>query len=193
MNAHQQVSEPKPPEDPDSPLTYTMEGFHGIPPSPLIPFFWSPGWNSEQSINKYQIEIGGALHDSATGLKLIKAAESLTFSKFEEIPDAFEAKDNGLLMIPQNLIFGSEELSSMALAVQQRIPDPFVVISRSDAEKYGIEEGQNLLLTAGDTKLAGKAIIKERFPKGIAGIPHNLPEFTGLKTPGWATITGESQ
>ncbi len=69
MNANKNVSEPKPPEDPDSALTYTMEGYQGKPPSSIIPFFWSPGWNSVQSINKYQIEVGGSLHDGDPGLR----------------------------------------------------------------------------------------------------------------------------
>ncbi len=63
MNADKNVSEPKPPEDDDSPFSFTMEGFRGEPPSSVIPFYWSPGWNSVQSINKYQIEVGGPLHD----------------------------------------------------------------------------------------------------------------------------------
>ena len=54
MTADVNVSEPKPPVDTDSPLSYTMEGLRGMPPSSIIPFFWSPGWNSVQSVNKYQ-------------------------------------------------------------------------------------------------------------------------------------------
>ncbi len=46
MLANLVVSEPKPKQDDDSPFSFTMEGYSGKPPSPLIPFFWSPGWNS---------------------------------------------------------------------------------------------------------------------------------------------------
>ncbi len=73
MLANVNVSEPKPPEDPDSSLSYTMEGFRGLPPSTMIPFFWSPGWNSVQSINKYQQEIGGPLHGGDPGIRLLAA------------------------------------------------------------------------------------------------------------------------
>ncbi len=37
MNANLHVSEEKPPEDPDSSLSYTMEGFRGLPPPTLTP------------------------------------------------------------------------------------------------------------------------------------------------------------
>ena len=74
MLANVNVSEPKPPEDPDSSLSYTMEGFRGLPPSTMIPFFWSPGWNSVQSINKYQQEIGGPLHGGDPGIRLFAPA-----------------------------------------------------------------------------------------------------------------------
>src|SRR5262249_51446711 len=61
VTAELDVHEPKPPEDPDSPLAHSMEGYPCQPPSPLIPFFWAPGWNSVQSANKYQQEVGGPL------------------------------------------------------------------------------------------------------------------------------------
>ena len=74
MHAHTHVSEEKPPEDPDSPLSYTMEGYRGKPPSSMIPFFWSPGWNSVQSINKYQEEVGGSLRGDDPSLYLREAS-----------------------------------------------------------------------------------------------------------------------
>ena len=71
MLANINVSEPKPLHDDDSPLTFTMEGYKGIPPGSAIPFFWSPGWNSIQSVNKYQEEVGGLLQNGKSGSKVI--------------------------------------------------------------------------------------------------------------------------
>ncbi len=39
------VHEPKPPEDADSPLAFSMEGSPDQAPAAVTPFFWSPGWN----------------------------------------------------------------------------------------------------------------------------------------------------
>ena len=61
MHAHKDVNEPQPPTDTDSALAFSMEGFTGQPPASLITHFWSPGWNSEQSVNKFQDDVGGPL------------------------------------------------------------------------------------------------------------------------------------
>lgn len=65
------VSEQKPPDDDETPLAFTMEGYKGKPPSALIPFYWSPSWNSVQALNKYQKHIGGNLTGGDPGIKLI--------------------------------------------------------------------------------------------------------------------------
>ena len=70
------VSEPKPPDDPDSPLSFSMEGTPDQPPAALIPFFWSPGWNSIQAINTYQKEIGGPLRGGDAGVRIFEPARS---------------------------------------------------------------------------------------------------------------------
>ena len=54
---------PEPPHDPDAPLSFSMEGFHGPPPAALIPRYWAPGWNSVQALNKFQEEVGGPLSE----------------------------------------------------------------------------------------------------------------------------------
>ncbi|MFP3941843.1 MAG: NADH-quinone oxidoreductase subunit NuoG, partial [Thermoanaerobaculia bacterium] len=46
LSAHRSVHEPKPPDDPDAPLAYSMEGSRRQPPPALVPYFWAPGWNS---------------------------------------------------------------------------------------------------------------------------------------------------
>ena len=44
MLADVNVSEPRQPQDADSPLGFTMEGFPGEKPASLTPYYWSPGW-----------------------------------------------------------------------------------------------------------------------------------------------------
>ena len=110
MLANINVSEPKPPVDPDSALSYTMEGYRGLPPSSMIPFFWSPGWNSVQSINKYQQEVGGALHDGDPGIRLFEGTDRSP-EYYTSVPEKFISLEGHLLMVPVHHIFGSEELS----------------------------------------------------------------------------------
>ncbi len=66
------VREPKPPDDPGSPLAFSMEGTPGPPPAPLITRYWSPGWNSVQSLTRFQEEIGGALRGGDPGVRLVE-------------------------------------------------------------------------------------------------------------------------
>ncbi|MEX2430808.1 MAG: NADH-quinone oxidoreductase subunit NuoG, partial [Dehalococcoidia bacterium] len=73
MLAHQDVSEPKPPEDPDSPLSFTMEGSTAIPPAALVSHYWAPGWNSVQALNKFQEEVGGPNRGGNPGVRLFEA------------------------------------------------------------------------------------------------------------------------
>ena len=62
MLANISVHEPEPPEDPDAPFSFSMEGYLGHPPPALIPRFWAPGWNSVQAVNKFQDEVGGVAY-----------------------------------------------------------------------------------------------------------------------------------
>jgi NADH-quinone oxidoreductase subunit G len=72
IRANINISEPMPPDDPDTPFSFTMEGYRGDLPSSIIPFFWTPGWNSAQAVNKYQDEVGGHLHGGDPGQVIIR-------------------------------------------------------------------------------------------------------------------------
>ena len=72
MLANVNVSEPKPTEDANSALAYSMEGSDNIPPSELTSFYWSPGWNSVQASNKYLKELNNALKGRDPGIRLFK-------------------------------------------------------------------------------------------------------------------------
>ena len=71
VNAAVSVNEPKPPQDNDSPMAFSMEGYKGVTPSSLTPYYWSPGWNSVQATNKYMEEPGGVARDGSAGVLLL--------------------------------------------------------------------------------------------------------------------------
>ena len=54
MQANVSVHEPEQPDDPDAPLSFSMEGYPGNPPPALIPRFWAPGWNSVQALTSFR-------------------------------------------------------------------------------------------------------------------------------------------
>ncbi len=78
MLADVNVHEPQQPDDADSPLAFSMEGYEGRPPSALISRYWAPGWNSVQALNKFQQEVGGPLRGGDPGKRLIEPAQTFT-------------------------------------------------------------------------------------------------------------------
>jgi NADH-quinone oxidoreductase subunit G len=185
MHSHINVHEPKTPEDPDSPLSFSMEGYEGIPPSSLIARFWSPGWNSVQSVNKFQREIAGPLLGGDPGQRLIEPNESGSISYFQEIPAAFNPRTDEYLLVPLYHIFGSEEMSVLSPAVAELMPQPYIGLNADDMESLQIHDGEKA-----ETVLNGKGIelpVKciKKLPKGIAGLPVGLPGLQGILRPLW--------
>jgi NADH-quinone oxidoreductase subunit G len=84
MNANIDVSENAPVQDGDSPLTFTMEGYKGMPPSELIPYYWSPGWNSVQAANKYMDEPDGKIKDDMQEVLLFNKKTGAEIEYFQK-------------------------------------------------------------------------------------------------------------
>lgn len=192
MLANIHVSEPKPPEDPDSPLSFTMEGYRNEPPSSIIPFYWSPGWNSVQSINKYQIEVGGSLHGGDPGKRLIEPDPKSNYHYFTDIPEAFKFKDNEFLAVPVYHIYGSEELSNLAPGIASLMPKPYVAMNPGDAGKWKVKTGDEITLIMNDQSFHLLVEIKREIPKGILGIPVGLPGTPHQVLPSWCKISGNN-
>ena len=187
MDANINVSEPKPPEDPDSALTFTMEGYRGEPPSSIIPFFWAPGWNSVQSINKYQIEVGGPLHGGDPGRRLIEA-NTKEFKFFDSVPEAFIKRDGKFFILPLYHIFGSDELSNMSPAIQERIPKPYILLNKEILEEQDLKEGDEIEVFFDGEKIKLPLKTSDKIPNGIAGYPIGLPGIPFYNLPLWGKI-----
>ena len=112
INANIAVAESKISQDPDSPLAFSMEGQPEKPPSSLVPFYWTPGWNSVQAMYYYLDVPGGKMKGGDPGIMLIDkiVGDNSSFN----IPDKrnIEVSNDGLLIFPVYQIFGSDELSS---------------------------------------------------------------------------------
>jgi NADH-quinone oxidoreductase subunit G len=190
MNANQQVSEPKPPEDPDSALSYTMEGYRGMPPSSMIPFVWSPGWNSVQSLNKYQESIGKALRGGDPGVRLIAPAISKSTPYFQGVPEAFRPMEDHLWIVPIHHIFGSEELSARSPSVAQRIPAPYILLHTQDVADLKLREGENFIFHIHGQTYSLPVKISTSMVKGVAAVPYGIGNTPYAVLPEWAIIKG---
>ena len=189
MLADISVHEPKPPEDPDSALSFSMEGHGGQPPAALIPRYWAPHWNSVQALNKYQKEIGGLLKEESPDIKLI-VADKAKAAYFHEIPEAFEGRpdQDDFLIVPVHHIFGSDELSALAPGIAERSPRPYLALNNEDAGRLGVHEGEDVELSLAGETYRLPARLLPSLPAGIAGFPSGLQGLAGISLPLWSSL-----
>jgi NADH-quinone oxidoreductase subunit G len=183
MRANIDVSEPKPAEDPDSPLSFSMEGYEGEPPAALIPRFWVPGWNSVQAVNKFQEEVAGPLRGGDPGRRLIEPAQAAKIAYFDRIPAAFEPREGEWLIIPIHHIFGSEELSILTPGIAERAPQPYLVLNPDDDADPPMREGEVVDLGINGTVYHLPVKFMPTLPAGIAGVPVGVPGLPGMVRP----------
>jgi len=188
MYANINVSEPKPPEDIDTPMTFTMEGYRGEPPSSIIPFFWSPGWNSAQAINKYQIEVGGPLHGGDPGLRIFEPKNGSAAKYYTDIPDIFSRKEDQWLMLPLYHIFGSDELSALSPGVAELTPKCYIALNPDDASKLNLLKESRAEVTISGEKITLPVKIRIDLPEGTAGIAAGLPDSPFIGSHSWIKI-----
>jgi NADH-quinone oxidoreductase subunit G len=178
------VSEPAPPSDPDSPLSFSMEGTPDQPPAALIPFFWSPGWNSIQAVNTYQKEVGGPLRGGDVGIRILEPTPENGQPYFSDIPAAFEPRDGEWLLVPIHHIFGSDELSLAAPGIAELAAKPHVALNTA-----GFTDGMEVDVTCAGGTFRLPARIRPELPPGVAGLSAGLSPQAGVKLPAWGKIT----
>jgi NADH-quinone oxidoreductase subunit G len=188
MLANLSVSEPKPSQDNDSPLSFTMEGYKGIPPSSVIPFFWSPGWNSPQAVNKYQQEVGGDLLGGNPGVRLMNKPSGKAGEFFKDFPEPFKERLNKWLLLPQSHIFGSDELSVYSKGVLERSAEPYISLSPVDSKMLGVAEGSSLTIRISKNEYSYPLKIIESLRNGVALVPKGLPGMPGMNWGEWVEI-----
>jgi NADH-quinone oxidoreductase subunit G len=187
MNAQLSIHEPKPLEDPDAPLAFSMEGYSEEPPSPLISRYWAPGWNSVQGLNKFQSEVAGPLRDGDPGLRLIQPASGQPGPR-AGIPPAFDAQPDRWLILPAFHVFGSEELSRQAPGVVSLSPEPYLGLNPEEARKLGAGEGDTLELELAGTAYSLPLRIRPGLCRGVAVLPSGLAGLEGAALPAWGSI-----
>jgi NADH-quinone oxidoreductase subunit G len=166
------VHEPKATPDPDTPLAFSMEGInatHNVErPAALIPFAWSPGWNSPSAWNKFQQEVGGPLKGGDAGVRLFGHNGARAY--FPATPEGA----NGLTVQPLHHHFGGDELSSKAAPIQERIPQAYVALNVADAQRLGIEHQAFVRLEMGKAYFTLPAKVRMDIPRGVVGLPVGL-------------------
>lgn len=185
--SHLTMHEPPPPTDPDSPLGFTMEGYRGPLPSPLISQFWAPGWNSIQAVNTYQNEVGGPLRDEMPGVRLIEPVAPKVPAWFTSVPPAFQPTARQWMLLPLSAVFGSDELSNRSPAIAERIAKPFVSLHPSDGARLGLMDHSTIELALQGTPYRLAVHFELSTPVGTVGLSL-VPEVSGVSVPMWVDL-----
>ena len=183
MLANKTMHEPPPADDPDSPLSFSMEGYGGMPPGALLPRYWYPAWNSVQSLSKFQTEAGGPLRGGNPGRRLIEPAGDKSISFFDDIPCGFIPDESKWLFVPFYHIFGSGELSSMSPAIAGLSPKTYLALNEDDALRLGLKNGSIAKIMLEEKEYLLPVNTSSGLPHGVAGLPAGMPPFEGIALP----------
>jgi NADH-quinone oxidoreductase subunit G len=174
MRANISVHEPRTSQDNDTAFSFSMEGYSGsAEPRQQVPFAWSPGWNSPQAWNKFQDEVGGHLRAGDPGTRLIES-QGDGLSWFASIPSAFSPARGTWQVVPFYHLFGSDETSSKAAPVQERIPEAYVALAKAEADRLGVNDGAMLNLSVAGHTLRLPLRINEELGAGLVALPAGL-------------------
>ena len=168
MYADKTLHEPKTPVDEDAPLSFSMEGESHALPSALRSFVWDPGWNSNQSLHKFQAEIGGALKGGSAGIRLIEPKGQPAPGAYS-VPAAFEPPLSGWYLTAQYRIFGSEEMSAHAPGILAVSAGPTLILSADDALQLALAADDGVTLITADGSVDCEVTVDPALPKGTVG------------------------
>ena len=186
MRANLDVSEPRVPQDPDTPFAFSMEGYAGYDePRREVAFAWAPGWNSPQAWNKFQDEVGGHLRAGDPGVRLLAPLPG-DYDYERDLPAAFAPRDEQWLAVPQPRLFGGEETSARAEPIQARMDATRFTLSARTAERLRLTPDAAMTLILGERRLTLPVTISATWPDGTVGVPSQagLP----LAAPEWARL-----
>ena len=180
MRAHINIHEPKAAVDEETPLAYSMEGQNvGDQPGAVVPYVWTPGWNSNQSVFKFQQEVGGPLAGGDPGVCLLTGGERASKPAAATVPQ--EVASNGAYVAARVYhVFGSDELSGASAPILERTPAPFVLLNSADAKELRVAEGGGVVID--ELRMSAEVRLDDAVQRGVVGVAQGLPGAGVLDT-----------
>jgi NADH-quinone oxidoreductase subunit G len=172
-----------------------MEGYAGDTPAALLPRVWAPGWNSNEAINQFQIEVGGPLHGGDPGRRIFGAlpAAAGAGGDGDRAPAAPAGAPDELLVCAQAEIFGSEAMSRRATALAELAPDNYVRLHPQRAAALGVAHGQvhRVTLRGAGIEATFEAGIEldDTLPSHVALVPAGYPATRWWQRPLWLRMS----
>jgi NADH-quinone oxidoreductase subunit G len=159
-----------------------MEGDQNPVPGPLELRYWWPGWNSTNSVTKFQIEVNGPLHDPNPGKRLIEPTPG---RRVGELPhQRLDRSDTETAwLIPRPAIYVSEELSALSLAISELSPRPEITMHPDLAARLGLGDGDVVRLDLGGRAISLPCKLDPSVAPNVAAVPANIDATIGLTAP----------
>jgi NADH-quinone oxidoreductase subunit G len=191
MKANLNVHEPKQAVDSQSVMSFSMEGIPSQRDASVLASSWSPAWNSNQSISKFQSEVNGELKQGHTG-KLITNRDK----RGSYLDVSMPADTSGQLQLSKAMqIFGSDELSAQTPAIRERMVGSYLGLSEVDAGSNGLKQGDPVSIEGVEASLS--ACIRTSIKVGTAVIycdetmdAHSLPASINISASSDAVSRG---
>ena len=182
MRADVDIHEPKAAVDEETPLAYSMEGQNvGDQPGAVVPYVWSPGWNSNQSVFKFQQEVGGPLAGGDPGVRLLVPVQDTSDATPQAVEAVKAVEANGAYVAARVYhVFGSDELSAASAPILERTPAPYVLLNAADAKQLQVGEGDGVKIDELGT--SAEVRLDSAVQQGVVGIAQGLPGAGVLAT-----------
>jgi len=139
INADKNVVERQPPRDDDSPLAYSMEGAPINVPSSLNALIWTPRWNSNEAINKFQDEIDGHWKGGDPGVRVIQK-QSQPLPVYDAKAEPLALTEKQLLAVSAARLFDADPRTAMSVALAQRAARACVQLNADTAKQLELDD-----------------------------------------------------
>ncbi len=178
VNAVAEVREKQPSQDHDSPYQFSPEGASSLPDQPPA-YLWHPGWNSNESLNRFQEEINGPIRGSHPGILILERTSPEPTLEAIQPQDLLRHNnlalaDGQLQLLADYNIFRDEELSSYVDVIQQRAPQAAIKMNIAQIRQVDCEGATKLKIKTNTGSCILPLSIEESVPDNTALIPANL-------------------
>ncbi|MCH7824320.1 MAG: NADH-quinone oxidoreductase subunit NuoG [Acidobacteria bacterium] len=200
------------PDAPDEPDALTEVG--GLGPDGALPVApRTPGWNSNEAINRFRIEVDGPLRGDNPGLRIFatngngahpapspldpgRSPAAATPSALDTPRSTAAATPSGdddtVLVCAAAEIFGSESMSRRGPALAELAPDTYLRLHPKRAERLGVVEGRayrlRLIGETFETSLEAVVKVDDELPDNVAVIPAGYAETRWWQQPTWMRL-----
>lgn len=172
--ANSSIHEPKVTQDQELLYRFSMEG-NKPNTNNAMPFTWAPGWNSNESINHYQVEIDGPIindNKNENYLYFKHSLSGLTPDGEERTENKVEPDNSPLVYFPQGSLFKGDWQSANTVEFQILTHDPdkhfTLCLSKKLAERKGWNNGQWLKIITENENIIGRLNYDENLPEHLA-------------------------